>query len=134
MRVVFKGSPAQIKLEMTEFLLSFPSEPKKVEVPATVTKWEPPEHQSCRSAAAPEVAEDQPKESEPSPKSSEIVCKFCAKYTGGEGWVRRHERHCKSNPERVPHPKEGQPPPWMKKSPQEAISSVRSETSSETDT
>lgn len=48
-------------------------------------------------------------------KSDEHACRFCAKYTGSAGWVQRHEIHCKSNPNRTPHPKEGKPTPWLRR-------------------
>jgi hypothetical protein len=43
-------------------------------------------------------------------------CTFCSKYRGWGGHLEKHERHCRKNPNRIPHPREGvkwpAPPPF----------------------
>jgi len=57
------------------------------------------------------IMEEKPSgESQAQPTPKDPVCSFCAKYSNAsKPRVLNHEKHCKSNPNRVPHPKEGKP-------------------------
>lgn len=50
---------------------------------------------------------------EASPMSKQTDCTFCGRSTSGAGFLKRHQTHCKKNPDRIPHPKEGMPTPWL---------------------
>lgn len=122
MKVVFKGSAETVLQQMRAFLAAFneskpayPSKPvaedlssEQINRPAASE----PDRQAT-VASEPTESTEVTAGNELPQKSDEHVCHFCGKYTGTEGWVRRHKKHCRSNPDRVPSPKEGKCNPGL---------------------
>lgn len=114
MLVKFTGSPEKIVRQMRAFLAAYPAE--------RVNENNTPPHAAADdtplTTPVPVVTKVEnlpgvpPGEAGPL-HSGESVCQFCAKYTGIAGWVGRHEKHCKSNPNRIPHPMEGRVNPGL---------------------
>lgn len=93
--------------------LSLPAQRKVAEL-APPPPPPPPEPTNVVEAPAP-VAKGEIISGEPGPqKLEESACQFCVKYTGKGGRLAQHERHCKSNPNRIPHHMDGKRPPWLK--------------------
>lgn len=151
MKVIFEGDPRIVITQMKEFIalcslaLSTDDDPPAHTVRTDVTRVDLPpkiEYDLANDKLREHVAEKPESEQiEPIPgnsppqKSDVGDCPFCGKSSQGKklnGEPRKasqaHMKYCKKNPNRIPHPKEGQPTPWLKRR-SENTEKVISETS-----